>query len=72
MTTVASVRLDDSTARLVDQVANDRGMSRSDWLAAVVDRALVGEGRMSAETAAERRESRRTRPTRRRPPVRSA
>lgn len=54
-TRVFAVRLDQRAAADVEDLATDQGMTRSDFLAALVDRALVGYDRMTAEEARDRR-----------------
>jgi hypothetical protein len=54
-TRVFAVRLDARAAGDVVDLADAQGMTRSDFLAALVDRALVGYDRMTADEARERR-----------------
>lgn len=58
MSKVLGVRVDDDTVELVDQAAAEHGMVRSTWLAAVIDRGLVGAGRLTDDQARDRRAAR--------------
>jgi hypothetical protein len=50
MSKVIGVRVDDRTAEMIDADVAARHMpNRSVWLASVIDRALVGAGRLEAD-----------------------
>lgn len=55
---VLSYRDSDDIKARVDQAAAQGGVNRTDWLAGVVDRGLLGAGLMSRDEVIERREAR--------------
>jgi hypothetical protein len=58
MSLVMAVRVPDDTGPRVDRAAAAAGMTRSAWLAAVIDRGLVGAGQLTTAQAAQRRDQR--------------
>lgn len=45
----------DETLALIDKAAADDEVSRSDWIASIVDRGLLGKGLLSADQVRDRR-----------------